>query len=64
MDQGRHSSLEQEAERVGGLLQLPPAARGLGGPDPLRTAIGKGESRSVTGVLRTYNFRIGGAARI
>ncbi len=25
-----------------------------GGPDPVRTAIGKGESRSVTGVLRTY----------
>ena len=36
-----------QAERVGGLLQLPPAARGLGRPDPVRTTTGKGESRSV-----------------
>ena len=52
----RHSPLQREAQRVGGLLQLPPAARGLGGPDPVRTAPGESESRNVTGVLRTYKI--------
>src|SRR5262245_41274996 len=35
------------SSRSGGLLQLPPPARGPDGPDPLRTAIGKVVSRSV-----------------
>ena len=52
----RHPPVQRQAERVGGLLQLPPAARGPGRPDPVRTTTGKGESRSVTGVLRTYTF--------
>jgi len=37
----------------------PPAARGLGGSDPVRAAPGKGESRSLTGALRTYKLRRG-----
>jgi len=56
---GRHPSVQCESERVGGLLQLPPAARGLGGSDPVRAAPGKGESRSLTGRPETYKLRRG-----
>ena len=50
----RHSPLQREAQRVGGLLKLPPAAWGAGRPNPLRAAGGKNEGGSVTSVLGTY----------
>jgi hypothetical protein len=54
----RHSSVQRETTRVGGLLQLPPAAWGTGRPDPVRTAAGKGESLSVTSVFGLYKRRL------
>ena len=44
---------------MGGLLQLPSPARGALWPNPVRAAVSKNESGSVTELLRTYNPELG-----
>ena len=53
--QRRHHPLEREAAGVGGLLQLPSAARRIGRANAVRTLAGKNESDGVTTVLRPYS---------
>jgi hypothetical protein len=45
----------EKPREFGGLLQLPPAARGLDGQTPWRTASRQDEGDHVTGFLGTYN---------
>jgi hypothetical protein len=48
----------EEDAGVGERLELPPAARGLGRTDSVRTADRENETGNVTGVLGTYNAKL------
>ena len=59
----RHPPVQREAARVGGLLQLPPAARGARRPDAVRT-VPRTNTETVTHGLYCPQVAVGRAATI